>query len=503
MKPKAWIAKVCAASGLLVATYGVPALLKTAQVANGIWTQITRHFRYLLIGLIVLMSLWVTVPISLARANWQPATTLYGAVIRNGLYSTVCSVSVTNWGSTATNITVQTSLGSSTKSVPARGTEIWFAYELGLNASQETFVWASNSNNYPMTGVVRCRNTVAPAGQDSIVADEMISSGDPFTTIPLLPAGATAGGYTAGAGASSTTVYYANGVFMNNSTTYAWSRNDNNASAYARGATEFGTFVVRGQVVISNGARASMTGATVSGRTVVFPRVFKDSQRGTIISVVNVGSTAATVNFTAYEESPGTGTSTYGPITLSAGQAHFIEFPTNWNPPFSAMSVVAEATSSNAQLVGGILAYSAASWSNNPAFADLTLAPAGAHAFATEVRTTFRRQTPSGELSAIVIMNTSGHNGVPIRVIVRNPGGTIVLNQVYTLNAFRRLRIALTDDATYPTGSYSLQVYPDSGIGTVAAVIVGQEVNSSAQFVGQWSTTAHYASTYDTSHVCS
>jgi len=240
----------------------------------------SRRFLYLVIGLVVLMALWPTVPVSVARASWQPTSALYGAVVRNGLYDTVCSVSVTNWGSTATNITVQTGLGgSSTKSVPARGTEIWFASELGLNASQETSVSASNPNNYPMTGVVRCRNTAAPAGQDSIVAEEMTGFGSTFT-IPLLPAGAAAGGYSASLGAPATSVYYANGNLMNSATTYAWSRANNNANAYARAVGEFGMLAARGHVVTSYGARASMSGATVSGRTVVFPRVFKEREFG-------------------------------------------------------------------------------------------------------------------------------------------------------------------------------------------------------------------------------
>ena len=239
----------------------------------------SRRFLYLVIGLVVLMALWSTVPVSVARASWQPTSELNGAVVRNGLYDTVCSVSVTNWGSTMSNITVRTGLGSSTKLVPAGGTEIWFASELGLSALQERFVSASNPSNYPMTGVVRCRNTAAPAGQDSIVAEEMTGSGSTFT-IPLLPAGAAAGGYSASLGAPATSVYYANGNLMNSATTYAWSRANNNANAYARAVGEFGMLAARGHVVTSYGARASMSGATVSGRTVVFPRVFKEREFG-------------------------------------------------------------------------------------------------------------------------------------------------------------------------------------------------------------------------------
>ncbi|MCS7061640.1 MAG: hypothetical protein RMN25_10825 [Anaerolineae bacterium] len=399
------------------------------------------------------LPLWPSRP---AAATWPPASTLYGAAFRNGVFNTICSVTITNWSDFDTVVTVTPNgYPGVAETVPAKQSRVWGATI--IPSGVETWVTAQSNNGASLTGTIRCRAT--DSSLDSLAVDEMIPSSG-AATIPFIPS--AGGGYFVGAPQNGTAYRISDGATLGAVSGYSWTKPGAD-EGYVRGNA---AQVMRGNGITSGGGRASMTALpdAYAGRTVVFPRVFKDSgalPQGSLLNLVNVGTSSATINLTAYEQGTGN-TSTYGPLTLPANRAVRIRIPEDWNPPFGPMSVVAEAQEAGAQLLGSVSVYrGSTNWlPASITFMDLSAAPSGQRAFATLTRATFRRNVPTGEGTGIVVMNTSRHNNVPIRVVLRNASGAVLLNNVYTLNAFRRQAILLTDDTTYPAGEYSVEAYP-------------------------------------------
>jgi uncharacterized repeat protein (TIGR01451 family) len=433
------------------------------------------------------LTAWVPKP---ALANWSAASTLYGSMIRRGYEGIYCSVTVTNWSSSTTTITI-TPDGKTAraKSVAGYGSAIWNASEFAdVTTSEAVYIKVESNPSAAMTGVIQCNK---PAAAGAASTEELIPDIDTTDAIIPFVEGTWQGGYIAAIYRSGNAfMYRPNGALLGSYyNTHEYRGPANTPAFVVVGADLGGLLSASGVISTASGVRGALAAVPVSsaGRSVAFPRACATSCV-TRIALHNTGNTTATVMLYAYDSTT-TAASAFGPISIPAYQSYNTTTAI-LSPGFDLMSLYAEALEPTARLVGALATYNGGATWNDATMAslDYTSAPSGPRVFGRDARITFHTDitytTGPGFVfgTAIIAMNTSLMTST-VHMVIRNSSGAIVSHRTADLGPNRRTAFPL-NDITYPAGEYSAQAYPDI-TGTVAVLAV-----ASVPGYGSWATTA-------------